>query len=436
MESVISYSGRDLLLCLLTYAFLAWAVQVCWIALWNKRYVNQGMLSVPFDIPAGLTAMILMVALPTLDGNGIAQFILCWIVLWIVRGLSRQFVKYTSRTTGMERSQWGDGNRWMSLLANGLEAVCYLVIYLVVHPFVFGLVLWVPDWLAAAVDCLLVALVVLDYFAVVHTFRTSRVPNKARERGEMTQRIADRMSERMWRRLEKAYPGVKRIDEDNLDRYTFGKGICFDKLVWVFLISSFLGALIEMVYCYSIDKVWMNRSSVLYGAFSFVWGFGAVVLTVVLQRFAGKEDRKVFLAGFVVGGAYEYLCSVFTELVFGTVFWDYSEMPLNIGGRTNVLYCIFWGILAVVWIKVLYPPMDRLIEKIPPVIGKVITWIIVAAMLCNGVLTAGAMIRYTQRQDNPVPEGIVEEFLDSRYDDAWMESRWPNMKITEKNGET
>ena len=87
----------------------------------------------------------------------------------------------------------------------------------------------------------------------------------------------------------------------------------------------------------------MSRSSVIYGAFSIVWGLGAVILTVVLQRFAGREDRYVFIAGSVLGGVYEYVCSVFTEVFFGTTFWDYSDMPFNIGGRTNLLYCIFWG---------------------------------------------------------------------------------------------
>ena len=47
----------------------------------------------------------------------------------------------------------------------------------------------------------------------------------------------------------------------------------------------------------------MSRSSVIYGTFSIVWGFGAVILTVVLQRLAGKEDRYIFLAGSVLGGA-------------------------------------------------------------------------------------------------------------------------------------
>ena len=154
------------------------------------------------------------------------------------------------------------------------------------------------------------------------------------------------------------------------------------------------------------------------------------MLTVTLQKFAGN-DRKVFLAGFVIGGVYEYSCSVLSELVFGTVFWDYSEMPLNIGGRTNVWYCIAWGILSVVWINIIYPKMSRLIEKLPALYGKIITWAIILIMFCNCMLTATAMVRYTERQTEPEQKNSIDRFIDWQYDDEYMEHRWPNMIITE-----
>ena len=105
-------------------------------------------------------------------------------------------------------------------------------------------------------------------------------------------------------------------------------------------------------------------------------------------------------------------------------------MPLNIGGRTNVLYCIFWGLLAVAWIKVLYPPMSKGIEKIPALLGKVVTWVIIFFLACDGLLTGAAMLRYTDRQNNPEPKNVAEAFLDDTYDDDWMEHHWPNMVVT------
>ncbi len=175
----------------------------------------------------------------------------------------------------------------------------------------------------------------------------------------------------------------------------------------------------------------MSRSSVLYGPFSIVWGLGAVVLTLVLYRLSKLEDRYIFCIGAVLGGVYEYACSLFTEKVFGTVFWDYSHMSFHIGGRTNLLYMVFWGMLSVVWIKMVYPPMSRLIEKVPPKVGKTITWVIVVFMLVNSLVSAGAMLRYTRRKAGIEPRNVLEEFIDRTYEDERMEEVWPNMTLIE-----
>ena len=427
---IVEYSLFDFWLYLLLYSFLGWGIEVCCIAVKYRHFVNKGLLNLPFNLPYGITAAVVMITLPTLHHNYVLQYVLIFMIFWIVWSLCDQFVKGVSHKQAIKENKvenlFSPKGFLFALVVSGI----YLVLYLIVHPIIFSLVELMPDLLVNILVIVSAVLVMVDFISVLYTLRTNERSKGIETRKESTQRLADKLTGMIWRRLQKAYPGIQE-SEVNQSNYVFAKGICFDKLVWVFLVSSFLGALIEMLYCRVTADFWMNRSSVLYGTFSVVWGLGVVVLTITLQRFAGKEDRTLFLAGFVVGGAYEYFCSVFTEIVFGTVFWDYSEMPLNIGGRTNVLYCIFWGILAVVWIKVLYPPMERGIEKLPPLMGKILTWIVVVVMACNGVLTAGAMIRYTARQTNPEADNVIEGFLDSSYDDEWMEHRWPNMVVTE-----
>ena len=79
----------------------------------------------------------------------------------------------------------------------------------------------------------------------------------------------------------------------------------------------------------------------------------------------------------------------------------------------------------------LYPPMSKGIEKIPALLGKVITWVIIFFLACDfSLLTAAAMLRYTDRQNNPEPKNVAEAFLDDTYDDDWMEHHWPNMVVT------
>ena len=75
--------------------------------------------------------------------------------------------------------------------------------------------------------------------------------------------------------------------------------------------------------------------------------------------------------------------------------------------------------------------MERRIEKLPVVAGKVLTWVIVVFLVCDAALTGVAMLRYDARQDRPEPANVAEEFLDENFDDDYMEARWPNMKVAQ-----
>ena len=170
----------------------------------------------------------------------------------------------------------------------------------------------------------------------------------------------------------------------------------------------------------------MSRSSVVWGPFSIVWGLAIALVTALLYKYKDRSDSFLFGMGSFLGGAYEYLCSVFTELVFGKVFWDYSEIPFNLGGRINLLYCFFWGIAAVVWFKLLYPRLSDWIEKIPMKPGKIITWALILFMCCNIVMSCMALIRYDARGKGVSAENTLEEWLDEHYDDARMQRIYPN----------
>ena len=177
----------------------------------------------------------------------------------------------------------------------------------------------------------------------------------------------------------------------------FAQGCCFYKLVALFFIGAFLGDITETILCLLTTGVLMSRSSVVYGPFSIVWGLGCALLTLFLYRYRNKSDRHIFLAGTLLGGVYEYVCSVFTELVFGTVFWDYSGFAFNLGGRINLLYCFFWGIAAVVWLKMIYPKLSDLIERLPVRAGKILCNCLIVFMIFNMAISSLALARYTER---------------------------------------
>ena len=213
------------------------------------------------------------------------------------------------------------------------------------------------------------------------------------------------------------------------DKPVFAKGYNLYKLFWIFMIGSFAGDVIETVFWLIKYHELTSRSSVIYGAFSVVWGMAAVLLTICLHKVSAQRDLYIFLYGTVLGGAYEYACSWLQEMVFGASFWDYSQVPFNLNGRINLLYCFFWGLISVVWVKNIYPYLSSLIERIPVKFGKVLTWILLIFMIFNMAVSALAINRMGERMKNIPPRNAVEEFIDTHYPDERVMEVYPKMKF-------
>ncbi len=423
----MTYNPAQQTLLLVIYGFLAWAAEVVYFAVREKKFVNRGLLSIPLDLGVGIVFSNSALILPTMGRNYAGMYFIVFANLVITRALLGFLSgRVTRNARWLEAAPNGTGR---NILSNAAAAAAILVTYLLLQPLLMVVMELIPPLVLRIFHIAVWALILLDLVAVLAAVRRGRETSGQKRRQGRMEKIAADLSRFVWERLEKAYPGIS--DEEKRSDIVFARGMNLDKIVWVFLISAFLGDIVETFYCRFVGGVWMSRSSVVFGPFSFVWGIGAVLLTVSLIRLKDKNDRWVLLAGALLGGAFEYACSVFTEIVFGKVFWDYSHMPLNIGGRTNVLFMFFWGILGLIWVKIAYPPLDRLIENFPPVAAKTLTWLIVALMTLNGLFTAAVLVRYNERKVDPEPSGMLEEMIDANYNDDYVENRWQNMKSAE-----
>ncbi len=212
------------------------------------------------------------------------------------------------------------------------------------------------------------------------------------------------------------------------------KGVTLTRMIWVFIIACVVGFVVETLWCLVTRGVIESRKGLIYGPFSQVYGMGAVILLLVLTPFAAKGDGWLFFTGALVGGLYEAVCSLVQEKVFGSVSWEYSEIPFSLlGGRTHLLYMLFWGILTIVYMKHIYPWLIRLIDRIPDKSRTFLTWFLSILLVLNMGISALAVGRWAQRLDGVQASNQFETWLDQTYPDQRLEKIYANMVFTNKD---
>ena len=195
----------------------------------------------------------------------------------------------------------------------------------------------------------------------------------------------------------------------------FAKGICFEKIFWIFIIGCVFGCLVEVLNHFIHYGNFVSRSGLIYGPLNPVYGFGLVIFVLFLSKI--KNPILIFIGGMLLGGGFEYVCSFVQEKVFGTISWDYSHQLFNIGGRTSLKYMLIWGVLALIFMKFVYPILSNLIEKIPVKIGRILTVILVVFVIFDAVISIIACLRQSERAMGEEASNRVEVFLDKHYPD-------------------
>ena len=206
----------------------------------------------------------------------------------------------------------------------------------------------------------------------------------------------------------------------------FAKGVCFKKALWIFLVGSIFGVIMETIISYFQYGAFESRRGLIYGPLNPVYGFGAVIFMIFLVKY--KNPLKVFFGGMLLGGGFEYFCSLIQEVIFGTTSWDYSAYAFNIDGRTSLSIMICWGLIALLFVFVIYPPISKLIEKLPIRIGKILSILLIIFLLLDCAISITACLRQTERSKGIEPSNKVEMFLDKHFPDERLNAIFENAK--------
>ena len=424
------YNTYELIWLFLIYSFLGWMLETILAATEQRRFVNRGLINGPLCTIYGVPIVIL-----TIFGQELPLFwlflgamIVATVTEWISGHMIERF--YHERWWDYSDVKWNlDG--YICLPASLVWGVLGTISMRWGNGLLIRLYGFLPKGIGHLLVWILAGMLVLDVTATI--FALSGI-GRSTQKWEavdswftsISLRIGQWLYGHVDRRIHRAYPKTVRVEKPQRDKTVFAAGCCMQKLVWLFFIGCLLGDITETIFCRITAGVWMSRSSLVWGPFSIVWGFAIAAVTDLLYKYKDRSDRFLFLMGTALGGAYEYLCSVLSEMVFGTVFWDYSEIPFNLGGRINLLYCFFWGFAAVAWFKIFYPVISGWIEKLPICAGRILTWVIVVFMCCNMAVSTMALIRSNERSQGIPATQSWQQTMDERFPDERMEKIYPN----------
>lgn len=136
---------------------------------------------------------------------------------------------------------------------------------------------------------------------------------------------------------------------------------------WYFLIYSFFGFGLEVLFARAIRSDKRDRKCFLLLPLCPVYGLGALGILAAAAPL-WRWPLLVALAGGAVATGAEYLMGLFYERALGVAFWDYSGLPLNVGGKICLPFSVAWGVLSLALVYLVHPAVTRLVAVLPAVL--------------------------------------------------------------------
>ena len=146
-------------------------------------------------------------------------------------------------------------------------------------------------------------------------------------------------------------------------------GMDMYRILHTFVLFSFLGYLMECVVLSIEKKRLVLDRGFMKGPFCIIYGFGALIIPALLRPFS-HNLFLLFAAGMLLATVLEYLTGIAMMRLFGSLWWDYSHKPFNYKGILCLESSVGWGVLAVLYFRVLEGLVSGYIGAIPVALGK------------------------------------------------------------------
>lgn len=155
--------------------------------------------------------------------------------------------------------------------------------------------------------------------------------------------------------------------------------------LWTFFLFSFVGWCSEVAFAACKTGHFVNRGFLM-GPVCPIYGCGVVAVYYLIAPIR-PHLFQAYVVAVMVPTVIEYFVGWFSYRVLHTRLWDYSRMPLNIGGHVCLLFSLIWGVGCMVVVYLLQPLVLKMVVWIPALIGWIALGVFSVTILTDLILT-------------------------------------------------
>lgn len=215
------------------------------------------------------------------------------------------------------------------------------------------------------------------------------------------------------------------LREDFLNDHAPG----FYQYIIIFVVASVLGLILETVYMYALYGVVESRVGLVWGPFSPLYGFGAVLLTAVLWPLRNQPTWMIFVISAGIGGILEQIAGWGMETVMHAWSWSYLHFPDHITQWVAWRFLIMWGVLGLAWCKLIMPEMLFRIGEPTTRRQAVVAGLLAAFIALDVSITVMCFYRAGKRQEGIPPQNVFEEYIDRHFGDDFISDTFENINL-------
>lgn len=165
-----------------------------------------------------------------------------------------------------------------------------------------------------------------------------------------------------------------------------------------FFVYSFLGWCTEVAFAAFKEHRFVNRGF-LNGPFCPIYGFGVSLVIVFLTPY---RSNLIFLyiASVILVTVLEGLTGWAMDKIFHHKWWDYSGMPLNIGGYVCLLFSLVWGVACVFIMNLIHPLIHKGLAILPHTLGIILIVLLGILLIVDTCVTSSAIFKFNRQLEH------------------------------------